>query len=409
MSLYRKVEMQTWGDKKFRALSPLAPSGQALWLYLLTGPQTGILPGLLRAGRAAMAEELGWSLEAFDEAFGEAFREGMVQADWKARLVWLPKALRATNKPESPNVAIAWRKAFDRLPDCDLKATAEDAICMFLAGVGPEYLAAFTGDRLPRAPVTESLREAFTEAFDKAFRKAFPKPSPKGSPKTMPNQETGNRRSNNTHTRARARGDPESRRGVRRRPQGSPPLGLRVDQGAFNVPQGLHDEFAGKLVHSGMSVDAATKSCSRGIARPKPHGRGSRWTAGTTTTSGAPAGVNAGRPAPRPRRSRGWPGAAWRRPAPVRTGRCPHEWPHCLHRAACELVTARDVREGRLALEPACNPPCAKRSRAMVDESGGARVRRRGRAAAARAVRHGGAGCVRARAGAPGAPTPGSS
>ncbi|MCZ5770861.1 hypothetical protein O5340_13685 [Escherichia coli] len=57
---YRKVKITIWDDPKFRALSPLPPSGQSLFIYLLTSPFTGIIPGLFKAGRAAMAEELGW-------------------------------------------------------------------------------------------------------------------------------------------------------------------------------------------------------------------------------------------------------------------------------------------------------------------------------------------------------------
>jgi hypothetical protein len=89
MSVYRKVEISMWGDDKFRRLSPLPPSGQSLWIYLLTGPHTGAMPGLSRIGRAAMAEDLGWSPEALAEAFRELFREGLAEADWQARVVWL--------------------------------------------------------------------------------------------------------------------------------------------------------------------------------------------------------------------------------------------------------------------------------------------------------------------------------
>ena len=71
---YRKVEVKTWGDAKFRRLSKIQPSGQALWLFLITGPHTGPIPGLFRAGRAAMAEELDWDLEDFDKAFAEIFQ-----------------------------------------------------------------------------------------------------------------------------------------------------------------------------------------------------------------------------------------------------------------------------------------------------------------------------------------------
>ncbi|TDB26835.1 hypothetical protein ATCM_03775 [Stenotrophomonas sp. ATCM1_4] len=159
---YRKVEVRTWGDEKFRRLSPMPPCGQGLWLFLITGPHTGPIPGLFRAGRAAMAEELDWDVEAFDKAFGEAFREGMVKADFKARVVWVPKAINH-NRPESPNVVLSWAAEFDLIPECPLKWEALDYLRASVYGLG----------------------EAFTKAFDKAFGK----PSGKPSPKAMPNQE----------------------------------------------------------------------------------------------------------------------------------------------------------------------------------------------------------------------------
>ncbi|MGV6491357.1 hypothetical protein ACTUVK_000520 [Stenotrophomonas rhizophila] len=159
---YRKVEVRTWGDEKFRRLTPIPPCGQGLWLFLITGPHTGPIPGLFRAGRAAMAEELDWEQEAFDKAFGEAFREGMVKADFKSRVVWVPKAINH-NRPESPNVVLSWSAEFDLIPECALKWEALESLRAFVYGLG----------------------EAFTKAFDKAFGK----PSGKASPKAMPNQE----------------------------------------------------------------------------------------------------------------------------------------------------------------------------------------------------------------------------
>ncbi|MDQ0035865.1 hypothetical protein J2W30_003633 [Variovorax boronicumulans] len=159
---YRKVEVRTWGDEKFRALSPMPPCGQGLWLYLITGPHTGPIPGLFRAGRAALAEDLDWDVEAFDKAFGEAFAQGMVKADFKARVIWLPSAIKH-NKPESPNVVRSWAAEFDLIPECDLKREAFGALKASIHALG--------------------------EAFGKAFDEAFGKPSLKPSPKTMPNQE----------------------------------------------------------------------------------------------------------------------------------------------------------------------------------------------------------------------------
>jgi hypothetical protein len=155
---YRKIEVRMWGDEKFRALSPLPPCGQGLWLFLLTGAHTGPIPGLFRAGRAALAEELGWAQEAFDKAFAEVFQLGIAKADWRARVVWIPNAIKC-NLPQSPNVVISWACEWHLIPECDLKREAFETIKSVIYGVGEE----------------------FRKAFDKTFQKP--------SVKTMPNQE----------------------------------------------------------------------------------------------------------------------------------------------------------------------------------------------------------------------------
>lgn len=163
---FRKVEVRTWGDEKFRALTPIPACGQGLWLYLITGPHTGPIPGLFRAGRAGMAEELGWELEAFDKAFAEVFEQGMVKADFKARVMWIPKALQH-NTPESPNVVRSWSAEFDLIPECDLKREAYEGLRNAVSAMGPAFLA----------------------AFEEVIRKPSAKASDKPSPKAMANQE----------------------------------------------------------------------------------------------------------------------------------------------------------------------------------------------------------------------------
>jgi len=171
---YRKVEVRTWGDEKFRALSPMPPCGQGLWLYIITGPHTGPIPGLFRASRAAMAEDLGWSAEAFGEAFREAFLQGMVLADFDSRVMWVPNAIRH-NKPESPNVVRSWAAEFDLIPECDLKRTAFEALKASIHALGEAYAKAFD--------------ESFTKPSPKPSLKPSPDPSRKPSPKAMANQE----------------------------------------------------------------------------------------------------------------------------------------------------------------------------------------------------------------------------
>lgn len=117
-----------------------------------------------------MAEELDWNVEAFDEAFQEVFENGMAKADFKARLVWLPNALKH-NKPESPNVVRSWRVELDLLPECDLKNEAISRIREILESIGPSYV------------------QAFDEVLCGDSRNPSSKPSGKASTKPSPNQE----------------------------------------------------------------------------------------------------------------------------------------------------------------------------------------------------------------------------
>lgn len=159
-SRYRKIEVRMWGDSKFQSLSSIQPSGQALWVYLLTGPHTGVVPGLFRAGRAAMSEDLDWDVEAFDKAFAEVLHEGMAKADWKAKLVWLPNAV-LINKPESPNVVICWGREFNFLPECKLKDEAFKSLRANIHGLGEAYAKAF--DKSFVKPSMKALQEALPE------------------------------------------------------------------------------------------------------------------------------------------------------------------------------------------------------------------------------------------------------
>lgn len=148
---YGKVEKRMWTDSKFIALSDRA---KLLWNRLLTGPETSNLPGLIVAGRLQLAEAMGWSPESFDEAFAELSSKGMAKADWKLRVILVPKAINY-NLPQSPNVVLSWQEAWDATPDSNLKSLALARLSEALAMIG----------------------ESFTEALQKlseSFRKASP-------------------------------------------------------------------------------------------------------------------------------------------------------------------------------------------------------------------------------------------
>ncbi len=82
----------------------------------------------------------------------------MVEADLKARVIFIPNAIKY-NKPQSPNVVKSWASHWDEMPECDLKSRAYSELKAFIKGLG------------------EGFVKAFEEAIGKPYRK------------TMPNQE----------------------------------------------------------------------------------------------------------------------------------------------------------------------------------------------------------------------------
>jgi hypothetical protein len=142
MARYRKIDTRMWGDSKFRELSSPGPSAKYLWVYLLTGPHTTNLPGLFRSGEMSLAEELGWSVEGFRKGFAELFAKGLIKADWNARVVWIPNAIKY-NPPDNPNVIKSWRDSWDEVPECPLKNEAYEALKGFTEGLGEGFGKAF--------------------------------------------------------------------------------------------------------------------------------------------------------------------------------------------------------------------------------------------------------------------------
>jgi hypothetical protein len=161
---YAKVDVRIWDDDKVKAMTPIPPCGQGLWIRLLVSRHRSAVPGLLCVGEAALAEEFGWSLEDFRKAFQEAKGEGLVKADWKARVVWLPKAWKF-NSPESPNVVRSWRIPWDETPECSLKAEVYQILKAFAQG----------------------LKEGFRKAFAESCR--MPSPNQEQEPEQEPEQE----------------------------------------------------------------------------------------------------------------------------------------------------------------------------------------------------------------------------
>lgn len=176
---YRRISTRLWGDERFCALSKPKPNGQSLWIFLLTGPHTGPVPGLFSAGEAALAEVLGWPLAAFRRCWRELEQRGLVHADWRARVVWLPNAVRH-NSPESPNVVRSWRAAIDDIPESALKGDALQSLQAFAEGLGEPYAKAFaeaSGEKHPHPLANQDQEQEQEQEQEGRAPHASAKPS----------------------------------------------------------------------------------------------------------------------------------------------------------------------------------------------------------------------------------------
>lgn len=148
MDLYRVVYVRMW--RAGGSFSRLSAPSQLLWINLLTGPHTGMLPGLLiNVGPWAIAETMlsaespmGWTREDFLERFAELESAGMAVADWEDRLVLLPGAL-TLNPPANPNILKRWGRLFNTLPDCELTARYYSLLEATLAERKASFLGVF--------------------------------------------------------------------------------------------------------------------------------------------------------------------------------------------------------------------------------------------------------------------------
>lgn len=170
---YAKVSSEMWGDARFCALSPIKPTGQDLWIYLLTGRFRTSIPGLnLNIGIGALSDRLKWRIVEVERCWDEIAQQGMAEADWPSGVVWLPNGI-VHNAPESPNVITGWSKVV--LPECPLTFKALGHLDGYLA-----------------RHHSKAYAEAFRKAFEK-FVRHFPKGFREGFGDTFrersPNQE----------------------------------------------------------------------------------------------------------------------------------------------------------------------------------------------------------------------------
>jgi len=165
--------MKLWRDKTFRSLSQIKPSGQSLWLHLLTGPFTSAVPGIITADLVEVNQGLGWPAKDLAFHLDEILAAGMAKADLTAPFIWLPKAI-LMNPPQSPNVIKSWRWVLQELPESPLREPACLALWQAVREMGPGWTKAFRSisptflDLAKKAPAMQ-VQKALSHGMGKAM------------------------------------------------------------------------------------------------------------------------------------------------------------------------------------------------------------------------------------------------
>lgn len=168
------VTRSLWSDARFLGLSGPKPNAQTLWIYLLTGPHQGPIPGLFPVGVGAIADNLGWTLKEVRTALAEIRDAGMALTSERPALIFLPRAV-THNQPSNPNIVKGWRSHWDELPECPLR---DQALFILFRSI------------------KETMKPTFSKVFQEEFKRAHarpvdPSPNPylKGSPNGMANND----------------------------------------------------------------------------------------------------------------------------------------------------------------------------------------------------------------------------
>lgn len=133
-TIYRRINPRVHGSEDYLALSS-APSGRALWLFLLSCREMTRIPGVILAGPLALAESIEWEPADFDRCLGEILDRGMAKIDRRARVLWLTHALAEVDAPTESDV-IGWRRSWANIPPCPLRSEIRSALEPWLRSHG---------------------------------------------------------------------------------------------------------------------------------------------------------------------------------------------------------------------------------------------------------------------------------
>lgn len=134
---YRPVAVTVWQD-----MSGLSDDAKLLVLRLRTGPESLPIPGVVPVGRAALAESMGWATAKIDRVLRELIAAGHIEANFPARLFWVPAAAEDA-PPQNPNVILGWGRYVGLIPECGLNGVIGQSLRALCTRRGDPFVAAF--------------------------------------------------------------------------------------------------------------------------------------------------------------------------------------------------------------------------------------------------------------------------
>jgi hypothetical protein len=196
---YAVILRRVWDDETFREWGPPPePNPQFLWLYLLSTPSAGSIPGVYRLSIPEVAERFGWTVEGTSACMDEIIKTGRAEFDRSARLLFLPNGLRS-NTPKNGNMVKAWRRQWRELPECDLKIRAGEAFGRFLTSMGDAFATAWS---VVISGTSEQRRNKVELVSQTKSKQPPNNPPNKSETKSNPDEQTSRRADDQKSRRA---------------------------------------------------------------------------------------------------------------------------------------------------------------------------------------------------------------
>ena len=129
---YARISRRMESDERVRRLTRPQPCGLSLLRWLLLCKQATSLPGVICMGPAAIAEANKWPVQQLRQPLAELLREGLIEVDEDACLLWLPGACKH-NPPANANAVRSWEKPWDEVPECTLKTRIYEHLHGYMA------------------------------------------------------------------------------------------------------------------------------------------------------------------------------------------------------------------------------------------------------------------------------------